>query len=145
MGRIFFHAAQCEILKTLQYDKGCIFLTDRKLGLLCFLTCGKHDALPFLVLSSRSVRPGFSIWLNKQKVQRTHCQTERIHCFHKHTDTVTVSRVQSEAAMPRIENDIKLDFKDVLLRPKRSTLKSRSEVCLIIVNLKQHIALIIKI
>uniref|UniRef100_A0A8C2GQN7 GMP reductase n=1 Tax=Cyprinus carpio TaxID=7962 RepID=A0A8C2GQN7_CYPCA len=31
-------------------------------------------------------------------------------------------------AMPRIENDIKLDFKDVLLRPKRSTLKSRSEV-----------------
>ncbi|CAB1345365.1 unnamed protein product [Coregonus sp. 'balchen'] len=27
--------------------------------------------------------------------------------------------------MPRIENDIKLDFKDVLLRPKRSTLKSR--------------------
>ncbi|MCI4377198.1 hypothetical protein PGIGA_G00200950 [Pangasianodon gigas] len=30
--------------------------------------------------------------------------------------------------MPRIENDIKLDFKDVLLRPKRSTLKSRSEV-----------------
>ncbi|KAG7269607.1 hypothetical protein CRUP_005165 [Coryphaenoides rupestris] len=33
--------------------------------------------------------------------------------------------------MPRIENDIKLDFKDVLLRPKRSTLKSRSEVDLI--------------
>nr|XP_057922735.1 GMP reductase 2 [Doryrhamphus excisus]XP_057922736.1 GMP reductase 2 [Doryrhamphus excisus] len=30
--------------------------------------------------------------------------------------------------MPHIENDIKLDFKDVLLRPKRSTLKSRSEV-----------------
>lgn len=30
--------------------------------------------------------------------------------------------------MPRIENDIKLDFKDVLLRPKRSTLKSRSDV-----------------
>lgn len=28
----------------------------------------------------------------------------------------------------RIENEIKLDFKDVLLRPKRSTLKSRSEV-----------------
>lgn len=32
------------------------------------------------------------------------------------------------STMPRIENDIKLDFKDVLLRPKRSTLKSRSEV-----------------
>jgi GMP reductase len=30
----------------------------------------------------------------------------------------------------RIENDIKLDFKDVLLRPKRSTLKSRSQVTL---------------
>ena len=28
----------------------------------------------------------------------------------------------------RIENDPKLDFKDVLIRPKRSTLKSRSEV-----------------
>lgn len=28
----------------------------------------------------------------------------------------------------RIEQDIKLDFKDVLIRPKRSTLKSRSEV-----------------
>ena len=27
-----------------------------------------------------------------------------------------------------IENDIKLDFKDVLIRPKRSILKSRSEV-----------------
>ena len=30
--------------------------------------------------------------------------------------------------MPRIEQEIKLDFKDVLIRPKRSTLKSRSEV-----------------
>lgn len=30
--------------------------------------------------------------------------------------------------MPRIDTDIKLDFKDVLLRPKRSTLKSRSQV-----------------
>ncbi|XP_053117287.1 GMP reductase 2 [Hemicordylus capensis] len=30
--------------------------------------------------------------------------------------------------MPHIDNNIKLDFKDVLLRPKRSTLKSRSEV-----------------
>ena len=29
-----------------------------------------------------------------------------------------------------IENDIKLDYKDVLIRPKRSTLKSRSEVSL---------------
>jgi GMP reductase len=30
----------------------------------------------------------------------------------------------------RIENDVKLDFKDVLIRLKRSTLKSRSEVSL---------------
>nr|KAF6378213.1 guanosine monophosphate reductase [Myotis myotis] len=30
--------------------------------------------------------------------------------------------------MPRIDADLKLDFKDVLLRPKRSSLKSRSEV-----------------
>ncbi|CAM4551732.1 unnamed protein product [Lepidochelys kempii] len=33
--------------------------------------------------------------------------------------------------MPHINNNIKLDFKDVLLRPKRSTLKSRSEVDLL--------------
>nr|XP_020666146.1 GMP reductase 2 [Pogona vitticeps] len=33
--------------------------------------------------------------------------------------------------MPHIDNDIKLDFKDVLLRPKRSTLKSRNEVDLL--------------
>jgi GMP reductase len=30
--------------------------------------------------------------------------------------------------MPHIETDIKLDFKDVLIRPKRSTLASRSQV-----------------
>lgn len=29
--------------------------------------------------------------------------------------------------MPRIDVDVKLDFKDVLFRPKRSSLKSRSE------------------
>ena len=28
----------------------------------------------------------------------------------------------------RIEDEIKLDFKDVLIRPKRSTLSSRKEV-----------------
>ncbi|RCN34699.1 putative GMP reductase, partial [Ancylostoma caninum] len=36
-----------------------------------------------------------------------------------------------EDAMPRIENEPKLDFKDVLLRPKRSTLKSRADVDLV--------------
>ncbi len=30
--------------------------------------------------------------------------------------------------MPNIVYDVKLDFKDVLLRPKRSTLRSRAEV-----------------
>lgn len=30
--------------------------------------------------------------------------------------------------MPRIEQDVKLDFKDVLIRPKRSTLRSRADV-----------------
>ena len=30
----------------------------------------------------------------------------------------------------RVDQDIKLDFKDVLFRPKRSTLKSRSQVTL---------------
>ena len=30
--------------------------------------------------------------------------------------------------MPNIVYDVKLDFKDVLLRPKRSTLKSRADV-----------------
>ena len=30
----------------------------------------------------------------------------------------------------RIENEVKLDFKDVLIRPKRSTLASRSQVSL---------------
>jgi GMP reductase len=32
--------------------------------------------------------------------------------------------------MVRIENEIKLDYKDVLIRPKRSTLKSRNDVSL---------------
>lgn len=30
--------------------------------------------------------------------------------------------------MPRIDFEPKLDFKDVLLRPKRSTLRSRADV-----------------
>lgn len=30
--------------------------------------------------------------------------------------------------MPRIDQDVKLDFKDVLFRPKRSTIRSRSDV-----------------
>lgn len=34
----------------------------------------------------------------------------------------------SEKPAMRIEQDVKLDFKDVLIRPKRSTLRSRSEV-----------------
>ena len=34
--------------------------------------------------------------------------------------------------MPRIDTDLKLDFKDVLFRPKRSTIRSRADVGLII-------------
>lgn len=30
--------------------------------------------------------------------------------------------------MPNVDNDVKLDFKDVLIRPKRSTIKSRADV-----------------
>lgn len=30
--------------------------------------------------------------------------------------------------MPRIDTDVKLDFKDVLFRPKRSTIRSRADV-----------------
>ena len=30
--------------------------------------------------------------------------------------------------MPNVEEDTKLDFKDVLLRPKRSKIKSRADV-----------------
>ncbi|CAH1247005.1 GMPR2 [Branchiostoma lanceolatum] len=33
--------------------------------------------------------------------------------------------------MPRIEADVKLDFKDVLIRPKRSTIRSRADVDLV--------------
>lgn len=36
--------------------------------------------------------------------------------------------------MPRIDTDIKLDFKDVLIRPKRSTIKSRSDVSIKIIK-----------
>lgn len=35
--------------------------------------------------------------------------------------------------MPRVDVDLKLDFKDVLFRPKRSSLKSRSEVGVVVV------------
>lgn len=38
----------------------------------------------------------------------------------------------------RVENEIKLDFKDVLIRPKRSTLRSRSEVSLERTLLMKH-------
>uniref|UniRef100_A0A8C0JPK8 GMP reductase n=1 Tax=Canis lupus dingo TaxID=286419 RepID=A0A8C0JPK8_CANLU len=41
---------------------------------------------------------------------------------------VPAFRFSGVPTMPHIDSDIKLDFKDVLLRPKRSTLKSRSEV-----------------
>ncbi len=44
--------------------------------------------------------------------------------------------------MPRIDQDVKLDFKDVLLRPKRSTLKSRAEVSMLLVSGRASDALV---
>jgi GMP reductase len=35
-----------------------------------------------------------------------------------------------QAAMPIVETEVKLDFKDVLIRPKRSAISSRSQVSL---------------
>ena len=40
-----------------------------------------------------------------------------------------VSGLSFRAHALRIEEDTKLDFKDVLLRPKRSELASRAQVC----------------
>ena len=40
-----------------------------------------------------------------------------------------VSGLSLRAHALRIEEDTKLDFKDVLLRPKRSELSSRAQVC----------------
>ena len=37
---------------------------------------------------------------------------------------------RARAEQMRIEPDVKLDFKDVLIRPKRSTLQSRAQVSL---------------
>jgi len=41
---------------------------------------------------------------------------------------VDVCRWRQSNIMPRIETDLKLDFKDVLFRPKRSTIRSRADV-----------------
>ncbi|XP_065666213.1 GMP reductase 2 isoform X1 [Hydra vulgaris] len=40
--------------------------------------------------------------------------------------------------MPHLENDVKLDFKDVLIRPKRSTIKSRADVDITRQNVFRH-------
>ena len=37
--------------------------------------------------------------------------------------------------MPNVNQDIKLDFKDVLLRPKRSKIRSRADVSIVKINL----------
>lgn len=53
----------------------------------------------------------------------------------KHKDSNDLFRSIKNINIPmRIETDLKLGFKDVLIRPKRSTLKSRSEV-----SLKRHL------
>lgn len=53
---------------------------------------------------------------------------------------ISVALVHCCWIMPHIINEVKLDFKDVLLRPKRSTLKSRSDVsfCLLLILSKQY-------
>jgi GMP reductase len=43
-------------------------------------------------------------------------------------DRLELSNSLKQLKMPRIDQDIKLDFKDVLIRPKRSTIRSRSDV-----------------
>jgi hypothetical protein len=48
---------------------------------------------------------------------------------------VRSSRSAAPVAMPNIVNEVKLDFKDVLLRPKRSTLRSRNDVSLYFIYL----------
>lgn len=47
--------------------------------------------------------------------------------------------------MPNIVNEIKLDFKDVMLRPKRSTLKSRADVSTLLKDLYYSKAKLINI
>lgn len=51
----------------------------------------------------------------------------------RHLLILTAGRAFStgtQTRMPQIEEEIKLDFNDVLFKPKRSNLKSRSEVSL---------------
>ena len=48
---------------------------------------------------------------------------------HSRTASIPLS-LTSGFQMPHIETDVKLDFKDVLIRPKRSTLASRNQVSL---------------
>ncbi|KAK5975328.1 IMPDH domain-containing protein [Trichostrongylus colubriformis] len=47
------------------------------------------------------------------------------------TTSINLLPGSTTCGMPRIEFEPKLDFKDVLLRPKRSTLKSRADVDLV--------------
>jgi hypothetical protein len=56
------------------------------------------------------------------------CFPETCVCIYEFFALHLLSVLSRYKIMPRIEDDIKLDFKDVLFRPKRSTLKSRSEV-----------------
>jgi guanosine monophosphate reductase len=53
-----------------------------------------------------------------------------VHSSASPPDFVSVARPAATAAMAKIQEEVKLDFKDVLIRPKRSTLKSRSQVTL---------------
>ena len=57
----------------------------------------------------------------------TRARVRRPACLAAAAAAAVTSTVGMAHAM-RIEEDVKLDYKDVLLRPKRSTLRSRSEV-----------------
>ena len=49
---------------------------------------------------------------------------------HTQTSEVPKPRARTDAGAMKVSEDTKLDFRDVLIRPRRSTLRSRSEVSL---------------
>ena len=56
--------------------------------------------------------------------------SEIAHLLTIRTSLLLCHRSHFSLAMAKIQTEVKLDFKDVLIRPKRSTLKSRSQVSL---------------
>ena len=50
------------------------------------------------------------------------------HPIHQRTDFCSSDPTHSTIKMPNVIHEVKLDFKDVLLRPKRSSIRSRADV-----------------